>query len=395
MGESWAAVACNINPHFRNFFGYTDAHSNVQSSLSMATKKSPPAAPGSASIKNRSATSYDVALRAGVSQSAVSRHFKPGASVSPETRARVIKAAKELDYIPNALARSLITRRSNLVAVMISNLTNLYYPEVLSELSQQFVSKGMRILLFTVPHESDIDQTIAQVWQYQVDGVIAATRLSLEHVTEFERRGIPLVLYNRTLAEKSVNAIVCDQIEGARMLVSRLAAAGHKRFAIISGPVDSVVGQERTLGARERILELGLREPQMVMGQYDYRSGVMGLRHLMENRARVPDAIICANDIMAIGCVDAARHEFGIDVPGTLSVAGFDGVEPSTWMSHPLTTLRQPVQKMAQAAAEMLLSLIGNDASSPEKRVFSAQFIEGGTSRLDAPPPPKAKKEHK
>ncbi|MFZ6819211.1 LacI family DNA-binding transcriptional regulator [Undibacterium sp. Ji22W] len=361
----------------------------------MASKKNLPVTSEVTPQKKRSATSYDVAMLAGVSQSAVSRCFKPGASVSPETRARVLKATKELDYIPNALARSLITRRSNLVAVLISNLTNLYYPEVLSELSKQFVSKGMRILLFTVPHESDIDQTITQIWQYQVDGVIAATRLSLEHVTEFERHGIPLVLYNRTLAEKSVDAVVCDQIEGARILVSRLAAAGHQRFAIISGPTDSVVGQERTRGARERVLELGLREPQVVMGHYDYQSGVNGLRQLMKNRASAPDAIICGNDIMAIGCIDAARHEFRIDVPKMLSVAGFDGVEPSTWMSHNLTTLRQPVQKMAQAAAEMLLSLIDNHTSSPEKRVFSAQFIEGGTSRLDHPVPPATKKEQK
>lgn len=334
--------------------------------------------------KSARATSYDVALRAGVSQSAVSRHFKPGASVSPETRARVIKAAKELNYIPNALARSLITRRSNLVAVLISNLTNLYYPEVLSELSQQFSRKGMRVLLFTVPHESDIDATISQLWAYPVDGVVAATRLTSEHVAEFAERGIPLVLYNRTLAERAVNAIVCDQIEGARMLVSRLAASGHKRFAIISGPKDSVVGQERTRGARDRVLELGLREPHVYAGDYDYQSGVRGLRHFMEQKGRAPDAIICGNDIMAIGCVDTARHEYGIDVPGALSVAGFDGVEPSTWMSYQLTTLRQPVFKMALAAVEMLFSLIGNDQSSPEKRVFSAQFVEGATCRLGA-----------
>lgn len=351
----------------------------------MATKKTAPPKKAPVLKEGRRATSYDVALLAGVSQSAVSRHFKPGASVSPETRARVIKAAKELDYIPNALARSLITRRSNLVAVMISNLTNLYYPEVLSELSQQFVARGMRVLLFTVPHESDIDDAIGQVWQYQVDGVVAATRLSSEHVAEFERRGIPLVLYNRTLAERPVNAIVCDQIEGARMLVNRLAGAGHQRFAIISGPTDSVVGQERTQGARARIVELGLREPVVVMGNYDYQSGVAGLRTLLKNRGPAPDAVICGNDIMAIGCVDAARHEFGIEVPQAMSVAGFDGVEPATWMSHNLTTLRQPVQKMAIAAAEMLVSLIGKSESSPEKRVFSAQFLEGGTSRLDQP----------
>ena len=331
---------------------------------------------------NGRVTSYDVASRAGVSQSAVSRCFKPGASVSPATRARVMKAAREMDYTPNAIARSLITRRSNLVAVLISNLTNLYYPEVLSELSQQFVKNGMRVLLFTLPHEADVDKIIAQVWEYQVDGVIAAARLTADQVAEFERRRMPFVLYNRTLRDRAVNAVVCDQIGGARTLVSRLAAAGHKRFAIIGGPKDSIVGQERTRGTRERIAELGLREPIVVPGNYDYESGANGLREIVRQLGRAPDAIICGNDVMAIGCVDTARHELGLAVPDKLSIAGFDGVEPSTWLSYNLTTLRQPVQKMAEAAAQMLTSLIGNPTAAAEKRVFSAQFIEGGTSRL-------------
>ncbi|MFM7295459.1 MAG: LacI family DNA-binding transcriptional regulator [Burkholderiales bacterium] len=327
-------------------------------------------------------TSYDVARRAGVSQSAVSRCFKPGASVSEAMRVRVMTAANELAYTPNAIARSLITRRSNLVAVLISNLTNLYYPEVLSELSQQFARHGLRVLLFTLPHEGDADKMVAQVWEYQVDGVIAAARLNPKQVAEFERRHIPFVLFNRTLRERAVNAVVCGQIEGARMLVSRLAAAGHKRFAIISGPKDSFVGQERTRGARERLAELGLPEPVVLQGNYDYDSGARGLRQILQTRGRTPDAVICGNDVMAIGCVDTARHEFGLDVPKKLSIAGFDGVEPSTWLSYNLTTLRQPMHQMAQAAAEMVTSIINHPAAAPERRVFAAQFVEGGTARL-------------
>ncbi len=327
-------------------------------------------------------TSYDVALRAGISQSAVSRCFKPGASVSEAMRSRVMKAARELDYTPNAMARSLITRRSNLVAVLISNLTNLYYPEVLSELCQQFEKRGMRVLLFTLPHEADVDKMISQIWEYQVDGVIAAARLNAQQVAEFERRRIPLVLYNRTVLDKPVNAVVCDQLEGARILVTRLAAAGHKRFAVIGGPPDSVVGQERTRGALERIAELGLKAPLVIEGNYDYDSGAYGLREIIRRLGRAPDAIICGNDVMAIGCVDTARHEFKLDVPGTLSVVGFDGVEPATWLSYNLTTLRQPVQNMAQAAADMLTASIASPNQAPEKRVFSAQFVEGGTSTL-------------
>ena len=335
-----------------------------------------------AASQSRPITSYDVALRAGISQSAVSRCFKPGASVSASMRARVMKAAQELEYTPNAMARSLITRRTNLVAVLISNLTNLYYPEVLSELCNQFEKRGMRVLLFTLPHEADVDQIISQVWQYQVDGVVAAARLTPQQVSEFERRRTPFVLYNRTLADRAVNAVVCDQIDGARTLVSKLAQAGHKRFGIISGPLDSVVGQERTRGARDRIAELGLREPIIVAGNYDYDSGAVGLRQIIKQMGRVPDAVICGNDVMALGCVDIARHELGLDVPGKLSIAGFDGVEPSTWLSYNLTTLRQPVQIMAQATVELLTGLIANPEAEPEKRVFSARFIDGGTARL-------------
>jgi DNA-binding LacI/PurR family transcriptional regulator len=328
------------------------------------------------------ATSYDVALLAGVSQSAVSRCYKVGASVSPAMRERVMIAAKTLGFTPNALARSLITRRSNLVAVLISNLTNLYYPEVLSELSQQFANRGMRVLLFTLPHEADVDQIIAQVWEYQVDGVIAAARLTPAQVAEFERKQIPFVLYNRTVQDMAVNAVVCDQIAGARQLVSRLAEAGHREFAIIGGPLDSVVGQERTLGTRQRLAELGLPEPLVVAGNYDYDSGAKGLKHIIQQLGHPPDVVICGNDVTAIGCVDTARHELGLRVPDDLSVAGFDGVEPSHWLSYQLTTLRQPVQTMAQATAELLTTLINAPHTLPEKRVFSAQFIVGGTTRL-------------
>ena len=328
-------------------------------------------------------TSYDVAIRAGVSQSAVSRCFKEGAYVSEEMRARVMKAATELAYTPNAIARSLITRRSNLIAVLISNLTNLYYPEVLSELSRQFSLNDMRMLLFTLPDDSNVERVISQVWEYQVGGVIAAAAHILpRHVTEFERRHIPFVLYNRTMRDKSVSAVVCDQVEGARTLVSRLAAAGHKRFAIINGPAESIVGQERTRGASERIAELKLPKPIIVSGNYDYASGAAGLHEIVRQMGRAPDAIICGNDVMAIGCVDAARHELGLDVPGKLSVAGFDGVEPATWMSYRLTTLRQPVQEMARAATDLLTSMINNPGAAPEKRSFSAQFVEGSTARL-------------
>jgi DNA-binding LacI/PurR family transcriptional regulator len=330
----------------------------------------------------RRVTSYDVASLAGVSQSAVSRCFKPGASVSKATYARVMRAAQELDYIPNAAARSLITRRSNQVALIISNAATLHFPEVLSELSSQFGQRGMRILLFALPKEGDIDQTLAEVWQHQVDGAVVAARLDTAQVAEFEKRGVPFVLFNRNLREGNVNAIVCDQVDAARLIVSRLAAAGHRRFAMIEGPPDAVIAQERRRGVSERMAELGLPAPLIVTGNYDYASGARGMRDIVGRLGYVPDAIVCGNDVMAIGCLDTARHEMKLHVPGELSITGFDGVTQAAWLSYNLTTLRQPMQSMAMAASDMLGARILDNTAGPERRVFSATVVEGATARL-------------
>ena len=336
--------------------------------------------------ENRRVTSYDVALVAGVSQSAVSRCFKPGASVSKATYARVMKAAAGLDYIPNAAARSLITRRSNMVAVIISNLANLHYPEALSELSKQITRHGKRVLLFTLQKESELELVLNDVWQYQVDGVIAAATLSEAQVAEFGRRRLPLVVFNRSLRGQTANAVACDQYEAGRALASRLAAAGHRVFGIIDGTQDNTVASERRRGACELLAELGLPEPVIVRGTFDYASGKLGLREIIaRSNGRIPDAIICGSDVMAIGCLDCARHELGIAVPDQMSVAGFDAVEPSNWLSYNLTTLRQPIQQMAAAAAELLQNLMDNNEGMAEKRMFAPQFIEGATARLILP----------
>jgi DNA-binding LacI/PurR family transcriptional regulator len=327
-------------------------------------------------------TSYDVARRAGVSQSAVSRCFMPGASASRKMRERVMRAANELGYTPNAIARSLITRRSNLIAVLISNLTSLYYPEVLAELSAHASAHGERILLFAVPGERELGETLEQVLQYQVDAVIAAVRLTSEQVDTLNRRGVPVVFFNRYLRDKAVNAVCCDQVDGARALVTRLYSAGHRHFGIISGPEDSVVGEERLRASLEKLAELGIDHVPVVRGNYDYQSGAKGLHELIKIMRKPPQVAICCNDVMAIGCIDAARFDFRLDVPGRISVVGFDGVGPSAWSSYRLTTVRQPVARMADATLTLVMDRIANPTLPPEKRVLAGQLIEGNSARL-------------
>lgn len=336
---------------------------------------------GEKSTRKR-ATSYDVAELAGVSQSAVSRVFQPGASASKEMRDRVMSAANKLGYRPNAIARGLITQRSNMVAVVISKQTNLYYPEVLVQLTQRFSERGIRVLLFTMEHESDIESTLEQMLQYQVDGVITAAMLSAEQLAIIEKAEIPVIFYNRTLPEILVNSVRCDQEEGERWLVGELVAAGHKKFAIVSGPEDSQVSMERTRGALQKLRELGVKDITVVSGDYGYASGRAAFSEILSRSVSPPDAVIAANDVMAIGCIDEARESSGLRVPEDVSVVGFDGVGPARFAAYNLSTVRQPVGRMSEAAVSMLIDRIENPDLTPEKRVFSGDRIRGGSARL-------------
>jgi DNA-binding LacI/PurR family transcriptional regulator len=328
------------------------------------------------------ATSYDVAELAGVSQSAVSRVFQPGASASKDMRDRVMSAANKLGYRPNAIARGLITQRSNMVAVVISKQTNLYYPEVLVQLTQRFSDQGIRVLLFTLEHEGEIDPTLEQMLQYQVDGVVTAAMLSAKQLEIVEKAGIPVIFYNRTLPEQLVNSVRCDQEEGERWLVSELVDAGHRSFAIVSGPEDSQVSMERTSGALRKLRELDIEDVTVVSGDYGYASGRAAFAEIMRKLGSPPDAVISANDVMAIGCIDEAREASGLRVPEDISVVGFDGVGPARFSAYDLSTVRQPVGRMSEAAVSMLIERIENPELTPEKRVFSGDRIPGGSARL-------------
>lgn len=336
---------------------------------------------GNGSSGQRRVTSYDVARIAGVSQSAVSRCFAPGGSVSRTTRDRIERVAKDLGYIPNALAQALISKRTNLVAVLISSHTNLYYPEVLDELTRRLTDHNTRVLLFSLRSEGEVDKVLDQVWRHGVDGAICAARLSDAQIQLFEDHGVPLVLYNRMPATAHAASVCCDSVAGERVLVDRLVAAGHRNFAVFAGPEDSYVGEERRRAALERLAQAGFANPPVLRGDYSYDSGGQNLRELLSQGHKI-DAIICANDMMAIGAIDVARDEFGLRIPEDLSIVGFDGSAPATWASYRVTSIRQPVRRMTEAAVAMLFERI-EEQTPPECRLFVGKFVPGSSARLD------------
>ncbi len=322
------------------------------------------------------ATSYDVARLAGVSQSAVSRCFKPGASVSKKMREKVMSAAKELNYQPNAIARGLITRRSNLIAVLVSSQMNFYYPEVLFQLTSRFSEHGLRVLLFTINEEDDVESAIDQIWQYQADGVISASYLTTEQHNLLTDRHIPVVMFNRYFDDLQTNSIWCDPEAATEQMIRHLCDFGHKNFGLIEGPEYSMVNRERMALVRKSVARNKARIVAEARGNYRYESAAQATQEIMSADIR-PTAIIAANDMMAMGTLDELKNVMGLSVPGDVSVVGFDGIGSARFAAYELTTIRQPIGRMAGAAVTMMLNQIEKPDTSMEKRVLTGAFIQG------------------
>jgi DNA-binding LacI/PurR family transcriptional regulator len=330
--------------------------------------------------RDRLKTSYDVAIRAGVSQSAVSRCFSGAGSVSPQTRARIVAAADALGYRPNAFASGLVTRRSNLVAVVISSSTCLYYPEILTQLSKKLSTYGVRALLFTFELESEIESLLDQVHRYQVDGAIVAAPLNRAQIRAFNASSIALVLYNFEAVVERTASVRCDFLKSEAILIDGLIAAGCRSFGIISGPIDNGTEAESMRAVLDYLAVKGIIDVPLERGDFSYESGYSAAISLI-TREKV-DAIISANDIMALGAIDAARLDCNIAVPSALSIVGSNGVGKRSGRNYNLTTIVQPNERMAEAAVAMLMDRIKDPELGPEQRIFLGDLIRGDSARL-------------
>lgn len=292
-----------------------------------------------------------------------------------------MKAAEKLGYKPNAIARMLITQRSGMVAVIISSISNLIYPELLSRLTDNLSKQNIKVLLFTLDGSEQLEELLEQIWTYQVDGVIAlAAHFDYHDITQFEQHHTPVVLYNRQVIDHPVNTVCVDHEQGIRQLIDLLVNGGSKSFLVLSGPVESDVANERRNIAINHLSRKGFENIPVLYGDFSYQSGKDCFAEWMADHD-APDAVVCSNDTMAIGCIDEARGTHGLKIPEQLSVVGFDGIHAAFWTGYDLTTIRQPVNQMARAAVSILMERISNPDAPPEKRVLSGALIQGSSAR--------------
>ena len=327
-------------------------------------------------------TSMQVAQRAGVSQSAVSRVFTPGASASPAITQKVRQAAAELGYRPNVLARSLITGRTRIIGLVVAYLENQFYPVVLELLSRALQDKGYHILVFMAENATEkVAQVMEELLDYQVDGIITASVAMTNDLTaRCTAVGIPVVMFNRGQDDARLSEVTSDNIAGGRRATEFLIAGGHTRIAHVMGWQGSSTGRDRATGFRLAMQGAGLTPQAMVDGMYSRDTAAQVARDMCTGPDR-PDAIFVGNDHMAFAVMDALRTDLGLSVPSDVSIVGYDDVPLAAWPAYDLTTIRQPVNRMVEATVEALLAQIESGESAPRKIRIDGPLVIRSSAR--------------
>lgn len=327
-------------------------------------------------------TVKDLARDLSLSTSTISRAFYTDAVIAPGTRKAVLKRAAEIGYAPNPLARSLITKRTRIAGVVVSDITNPFYPEVLTRLTERLREIDLNVMLTAAGSSDSLDDAVKLLLSYQPDVIVVlAATLSSETAEACGEAGTPVVFFNRRPLNVDAFGVTCDNVGGGEIVADHLIKLGHRRLAFVAGREDASTNVDRWEGFRSRCLDRGLKEPVCVeAGAFAYECGYAAASRLLDGGSR-PDAAFCANDILAIGFMDAARREFGLDIPGDLSVVGFDDIAMACWPSHALTTVRQPVAKMIDMTVQLIGKLFGSAPLRPRIERLPGELIERASTR--------------
>ncbi|MGG4492068.1 LacI family DNA-binding transcriptional regulator [Metabacillus idriensis] len=323
-------------------------------------------------------TAKDVAKLAGVSQSTVSRVYFEGATVSEKTRKKVLTAAKEIGYRPNEFARSLITNRTKIIGLVMKGIQNPFYPQVLKEFTTSFKNLGYSIL-FVYTNNDEIQKDDMEILlNYNVAAVIITdATLSLKATEDFKRYKIPLVLFNRKIDSNEFYSVCCNNLEASKRIAEFLIEKGSLDMVYISGNSDTSTSREREQGFKG-ILKKNKIPFEKYSSDYTYEGGYNTAKEIIKIK-NIPSAIFAANDIMALGVLDALR-ESSISVPSETKVIGFDNIEMSSWPTYHLTTWEQPINDMVNQTVKYLMAEIEEYTGFAENIELDGGLIERKTT---------------
>ncbi len=327
------------------------------------------------------ATLKDVAMRAGVSRSAVSRTFTDGASVSEKMRRKVEKAAADLGYSPNLLARSLTTRRTKMIGLISNNFHNPIFLTVFDQFTRALQDRGLRPLLVNLSDETDPENSVRMMREYSVDGVIvASSTLPPGFSKAFRDQGMPVVhTFGRYSSAPSVHVVGIDNVECGRMAARTLIARGLTRVGFMGGPKSATSTQDRQTGFVEEIAKHHDVQCDVAYADaYSFDAGRREMLRLLQNDPA--QAYFCGDDVLSIGALSALRDS-GLSVPDDVGIIGLNDMEMAGWENIDLTTIHQPIKQIINSSVELIVAMLEEPDRYPEARIFPCDIVERGTLR--------------
>lgn len=333
-------------------------------------------------------TIKDVAREAGVSVGTASQALRDSPAVREATRRRVLTVSKRLRYQPSAVARGLVTRRTHTVGLLISDIANPFFIRAVRAVEDVAQENGYNVILCNTDEDPTKEtQYLRVLVEKRVDGIILATTAgSLPAVRDVRWRRIPLVLFDRELPRVSTDTVKVDSVLGGRLATEHLLGLGHRRIAIIHGPMVRSTGAERLRGYLLALRAAGLRpEPALIReGNFKQDSGRELTRKLLD-LSPPPTALFCTNNLMTVGAIQTLQ-ERGVRIPTDLSLVGYDDMEWWTLTHPPLTTVGQPVYDLGREAMRLLLAQIeARSRRRPQRVVLKPELL---TRESCGPPPP-------
>ena len=324
-------------------------------------------------------TSHDVARLAGVSQPTVSRALRDSPKVSADTKERVRRAANALGYVPSDAGRALSSGRTRRIGLLVTDLANQFYAHLIAPMHHELTALGFQLSLQT--EASDTGQVAERLIADGLDGVLLAT-VTLDSVLPYRlrTRGIPFVYFNRTSPAVPADSTTVDARPGLDAAAEEIVGLGHRRIGAIFGPRNTSTAEQRELALREALDHRGLNIPTQlsVRGPFDFETGFSGATELLQREPR-PTVLVCGNDVVALGALNAAR-ELSIQVPDELSVVGFDDLPASRWPLIQLTTVAFDLDAMARRAAQLMVERISGDPEAPFVHdVFPTRLVRRAT----------------
>jgi DNA-binding LacI/PurR family transcriptional regulator len=329
-------------------------------------------------------TSIDVAKKAGVSQSAVSRYYTPGASLSKKTAQKVKLASDKLGYRPNVLARSLITGKSKIIGLVVAYLENYFYPAALEKLSNSLQLEGYHVLVFMASQTAgDIDEVLSEILDYQVDGIIVASvAMSSSLATRCQEAGVPVVLFNRDQDDDKLSSVTSDNFAGGQKVADLLLDLNHKRVSYLAGWEGASTQRDREFGFISKLKERGVNLFSRDIGNFTFEEAQKATFRMFTKKI-IPDALFVANDHMAFAAMDIIRFDLKLKIPEDVSVVGYDDVPPSSWSSYDLTTVKQKADKLVGETVRILVeSIEGKDTKTKKLKIESPLVIRKSTKKL-------------